>query len=149
MATTSASVPQPERPHAFGPRGSMTSAAAGCKMDGGRIHYHHSKQSFEAICNRHAGCTLTRTHKARKRLNKNGFPQGGRPLGFLAAWLELHCESKLEHRDLPTLANLSHEQRSACRDALAMAEGGAELLRFEREKLPEEPEEPLLLDGYL
>eukprot|EP00971_Amphidinium_carterae_P143266 2838343-Amphidinium_carterae.1 len=82
-------------PHIYGPRAGMLPAAAGCKLEGGRIHFHHSKQSFEAWCSQHKGCSLSRTQKARKKAKTGGLPQGGRPLGFLAAWLSLKCESKM------------------------------------------------------
>ena len=42
---------------------------------------------MEASCTTHAKCQMTRTVKARRW--KEGVPCGGRPLGFLAAWLQM------------------------------------------------------------
>ena len=74
-------------------------AAAAFYMAGGRLSFHESKSAFEAVCNRHPNCNLSRTCKARKATGADGLPVGGRPCGFLAAWLsDDRWASKLEHK---------------------------------------------------
>ena len=119
----------------------------------GKITYWGKKGMFECMCRNadHGKCVLTRTHDA-KGNDAHGMPYGGRPLGFLAAWLlKAHMPpDKNTHwsKDymLPTLA-----ERQAARESLRALKDGLALLSKERERDTDkgEPEEPVTLVGYV
>lgn len=115
----------------------------------GRITFYLQKNVMEATCRNldHGKCVLTRTVRCRAGTEGNPFPKGGRPLGFLAAWLcRAGCASKEEHwSDM----HLSLEERVAGRQQIMEAEGGAQLLMWERARRPDEPEELETLEGLL
>lgn len=95
----------------------------------GKITYYASKRSFEAICRNpaHGKCVLTRSAKGRKTE-----PRGGRPLGFMAAWLQQgHVASKEVHWS-PEVLNSSLPARIAGRNFVRAANQGLDLLSFER-----------------
>lgn len=70
------------------------------EMPGGSVSFYESKQAFQAVCEHrgHGRCVATRTRNSRG-LTSDGFPMGGRPVGFLAAWLQRgeHCLTKAAH----------------------------------------------------
>eukprot|EP00971_Amphidinium_carterae_P224126 4447366-Amphidinium_carterae.1 len=132
-----------------GVRGALQAALAEVRLPSGRIAYHETKESFEAVCSRHPGCTLSRTCKPRRGQNSAGFPKGGRPLGLLAAWLACDCDSKATHRARAQLESLTHDLRAAARYGLSEVDGGLALLSLEREQADGETSEPELLEGYL
>lgn len=116
---------------------------------GGSISYYQSKQAFEAVCDNpaHGRCVATRTCRA-KGMNPDGFSRGGRPVGFLAAWLAAGegVGSKPEHWQL---FETSAEVRLQSRRRVAEVASGRTLLGRERPLEPGEPEEPTSLAGYL
>ena len=122
--------------------------AAGVRLsECGTIFFHLSKDGFEARCQIHKGCVMTRTCKGRARQ-----AAAGRPLGLLAAWLLSSHEaaSKAEHVNKEWgRAKFTHEARCLAREALLKEAGGPALAAFERPRLPGEEEEPPTLDGLL
>lgn len=119
---------------------------------GGSISFYRSKSSFEAVCEckSHKRCVLTRTHRARAAMPAGEAPVGGRPVGFLAAWLGNGeaCADKQEHWR-PEMLLSAHERRARLRSMIASTAEGRRLLSFERERAAGEPEEPETLQGYL
>ena len=115
-------------------------------IHGSRISFFASKFCFEAHCPvpAHGKCVLTRTCRYKKGR------VGGRPLGFLASWLEIASmfDTKAEHFSAEALMSITLEQRRANRVLLHAVEGGLELLDKEREKAPGEDSEATDLDGY-
>lgn len=131
--------------------GPRSKAAATVHIHEGRISYYPSKKSFEAVCGNadHGKCVLTRRNTASAAGSRSA-PRGGRPLGFLCAWLsESHQPDKAAHWNFHALESLGHEDRLVHRTMLWAAEGGPELVSFERDLAAGEAEEPLTLDGYL
>lgn len=129
----------------WGPRGH---GEATVEFPCGKITYWSSKGVFEAICRNpaHGKCVLTRSAKARRNTEQ----RGGRPLGFLAAWL-LKAEQaadKTEHWSQEFMHS-SLEDRVAGRTYIAVSDNGEDLLSKERAPVPNEPEEPLSLDGLV
>ena len=126
-------------------------ALATCSMPGGRVSFHVSKGSFEAVCNNPnhgpGRCVLTRVARSKRLLG--GLRGGGRPLGFLCCWLAKgeHLADRRDHRD-SGFWSFSFEERSAARAALAATEAGRALLACEREHDPA-IDEPAFLEGYL
>eukprot|EP00971_Amphidinium_carterae_P340109 6478289-Amphidinium_carterae.2 len=132
--------------------------AAECSLEvaGGRLAYYANKGAFEARCN-HVGhnlcgqtCKLTRSSKSRKLVG--GMPKGGRPLGFMLAWLELGKD--LPHKDSHWDRSAWHEHcnvetREACRMELHSTAQGRALLAFERPLHDGEQEEAPDLDGLM
>lgn len=95
----------------------------------GKITYYASKRSFEAICRNpaHGKCVLTRSAKGRK-----AEPLGGRPLGFMAAWLQQgHVASKEAHWS-PEVLHSSLAARVAGRNFVKAASQELDLLSYER-----------------
>ena len=138
---------------ASGPR----MAALDCiDVANGRIAWYKNKSAFEAKCtvpshNISGTCKLSRGCGTRRK-GKDGLSLGGRPLGFLMAWLQVahECPDKQSHwskADWET--KLTKEVRGACRAALAESLDGQALLSHEREKQPGEEDEPPTLDGLL
>ena len=126
-------------------------AAVTYSVPGGSISYYESKGAFKAVCeNRaHGRCVLTRTCKSRGVL-PNGGPRGGRPVGFLAAWLGRAeaSQDKAGHWIPEAFAN-SVEVRSGLRAQIANTPSGVRLLAHERPVEPGEAAEPESLEGYL
>ena len=129
-------------------RGQLLAAAASVQTPGGRIAFYAGGNFFQATCGRHPQCALTRT--ANGTFSRNGV-SGGRPLGFLAKWLSesRNAATKEQHWDKEAWRAYTQESRAAERRALADLPGGAELLGCERVVEPGEPEEPVLLKGYV
>eukprot|EP00971_Amphidinium_carterae_P352964 6492782-Amphidinium_carterae.2 len=118
-------------------------ADASCHLTGkGRIAWHASKEGFECLCSRHANCTMSRKSTRTNRTN-------GRPLGLMAAWLNMEC-SAAEHKDAAFLKSaLSYESRVAGRELLNTIDGGAALFALEHPRDISELEEPATLKGLL
>ena len=120
-------------------------------VPGGSISFYRSKMAFQAVCDcpAHGRCVLTRSCNARGR-GPGGQAFGGRPVGFLAAWLGRgeHCEDKTEHW-LPMSFLAPHEVRAELRAAVVGTPSGVRLLSFERPLEEGESAEPLTLDGYV
>ena len=57
----------------------------------GKVSFHESKRSFEAVCERHLNCTMTRAAYHSPRVS-------GRPLGLLSSWLLLDATPD-QHKD--------------------------------------------------
>ena len=73
--------------------------------------------------------------------------QGGRPIGFMAAWLAHGCADKASHWTPAAFAK-SHAQRTAARRVAESAENASDL--FEGEMVPLAGEdEPIDLAPYL
>ena len=112
----------------------------------GTLSWYQYSCEFVAVCRclEHrckSGCRKHRVSSAR-----NGRPQQGRPLGYLAAWLSVDCsvfDSGKDHKDfVPTLS-----ERQDARVALA-AQGGDALRLLARERPRRvdvgEPDEPVV-----
>ena len=86
------------------------------------------------MCGTHKGCVLTRNSYADKRAARRGVTKGGRPLGFMAAWLAAGeaLPDKRAHWQ-PAQFDIDYETRVAARVALSLCGGGAEVLAMERE----------------
>ena len=125
----------------------QVAAASVSSLEGGRLAYHLSKQSFEAVCAVHPRCVLTRTSRGR-HVKQSANLLGGRPCGFLACWLKSgsRFQTKEQHWDKSNWT-FSQAERQAARDALNATAPGRNLLLHERERQPEEPEEPESLTG--
>jgi hypothetical protein len=150
-------LPAPNAPEAQGvPSGSQSGhAAAGAARAGkrrqppgrdeltvvlphGLITFYPSNGYFEAKCAVHAGerCTLSR-RSAKAAGGSREKPGSRRPLGLLAAWLDVgpFCAAKGEHKAPDTLSVLggpeSREHRLQCRQQLAAAPGADDLLALE------------------
>eukprot|EP00971_Amphidinium_carterae_P291983 5796253-Amphidinium_carterae.3 len=129
-------------------RGVVASASAGIVCPEGKISYHESKRSFEAVCRLHKGCVLTRSADGRK-VKGHAEKVGGRPLGFLMAWLEQaeHTSTKAEHWCTTTF-NFTYAQRVVARQRLEGFTGATDLLQYEKRKQSvADPDEPLSLLG--
>lgn len=117
----------------------------------GKIAYYASKNSFEAICRNpaHGKCVLTRSAKGKvSRAGK--LPAGGRPLGFMASWLQQgHVGSKADHSS-QSVMHAPLARRIAARNFVKGARFGADLLSYERPKAEDQGEgsEPEDLSAY-
>ena len=109
------------------------------QVPGGKLSYYSKGSFFQAICSNPAHkprCVLSRSAEEGRK------PSQGRPVGLLLGWLAKgeHLPNKEAHwmRDnWPSQA-----ERLEYRLGLPVLEGGADLLLCEREKRPDEPEEP-------
>lgn len=146
--------PAPPEPAGDGIAGAAArrGAAVTLQCPGGSISYYPSKQAFEAVCQcrDHGRCVLTRTRRGKQR--RAGAPvEGGRPVGFLAAWLAAGegLSSKDEHWAPSVLARPLGERADFRRQIAESGEAGRTLLGFERPCEAGEPAEPEGLAGYL
>lgn len=145
--------PPPVVPGGAAPRGAGVAQRRGADVTmqgyGGSISFYPSKQAFEAVCDNrgHGRCVATRTCRGKGK-GPDGFRRGGRPVGFLAAWLKAgeHVASKEEHW---LLFDNPVAERMALRRELSETEAGRMLASRERPRDEGEPEEPLSLEGYL
>eukprot|EP00971_Amphidinium_carterae_P014722 290724-Amphidinium_carterae.6 len=130
-------------------RGIQESALAALSFPGGRLAYHSSKESFEAVCSCHHRCVLTRTARGR-RTKGSACLTAGRPVAFLIAWLNLGTlvHSKQEHMDRNRW-NFPHLQRSFLRELLKESQEGRDMLALERAQEAIELEEPETLVGLM
>jgi hypothetical protein len=129
-------------------RGGQRPAEAAVHVGTGKISYYESKNCFEAVCSKH-GRVLTRTSRLKRVAG--GAMKGGRPCGFLAAWLvDGHgCHRKVEHTDNVRLRALDRDQRLSARSGLEATDAGRKLLSFERALADGEESESLDLSGYV
>lgn len=131
------------------PVGQRGGAIVVCQTIGGSIAFYGSKSAFEAVCDNaaHGRCVATRTNKGRGTTSE-GVPRGGRPVGFLAAWLRAGeaLGTKEEHW---LVFQQSQEQRAALRASVGATVAGAVLLEHERPVAAGEPQEPPSCEGYL
>lgn len=144
--------PAPDAPPApVAERRARTAAEVTYYVPGGSIAFYPSKACFQAVCEcgAHGRCVLTRTHRSRQSAASD-MPIGGRPVGFLAAWLARGegCSDKTEHWSPDAMIN-SQEFRAQQRALIANTPGGRLLLSFERPAAPGEPDEPETLRGYV
>lgn len=120
-------------------------------VPGGSISFYRSKNAFEAVCDHpaHGRCVLTRTARG-KAAGGEGIPRGGRPVGFLAAWLSAgaDCATKADHWQPERLRNVQAD-RLALRQRIAETPEGARLLTYERAQSAGEEVEPSDLRGLL
>lgn len=113
----------------------------------GKITYYPSKRVFEAICRHpaHGKCVLTRTSHGR-----GGAASGaGRPMGFLAAWLERADQPSKAAHWAPEVLHASAAARRAAREAVKAMPNGPALLSHERPKENAEDSEPEGLAGFV
>eukprot|EP00971_Amphidinium_carterae_P352502 6492624-Amphidinium_carterae.3 len=128
-------------------------AAATYILPNGRISFHFSKNSFEAVCNVHeplGSCNMSRTCKGRMRRGVES-SVGGRPLGFLCKWLDVAdaVADKDMHKDRGLLSTFGHDERLAARMELLATDTGQELATYERDLMEGEEDEPQTLAGLL
>lgn len=152
--------PPPRAEPSGGHRAARSGAQGGAKGSrdlmvqayGGTIVHYNTTAEFVATCPNpgHGRCVLSR-----KSWNPEpGAIQkaGGRPLGFLVAWLACAAETatKEEHWSFRMLPLMSQAVRVASRLHLqSEVEGGREMAAFERPLADDEPEEPETLHGYI
>ena len=124
--------------------GRRVMAACNAHLPGGRLAFYASTGCFQATCDQHPSCSITRVgSKARPSLLK---PSRGKPLGLMVAWLlkAAECPTKEAHEAL--LSSLDLETRRAARQRLLEEPSGAAMVSFERDPEAGEPELP---DGLL
>ena len=121
----------------------------------GYILHYPAIPAFIAYCTvRHAdGSTHGRCIKQCSSERGRGKKKhGGRPLGFLMAWLGCNkhddCKTKAAHWDWANLP-LSFASRKACRQILKGTAQGRELLSKERPQGTDPDSEPEDLESYL
>eukprot|EP00971_Amphidinium_carterae_P281578 5590228-Amphidinium_carterae.2 len=119
---------------------------------GSKISYYSNKGMFVADCKAHPHCNMTRTASAKK--GKGTAICGGRPVGFLAMWLqcglEVDCDSKAKHKDRDYVrAHCTLAKRREQREALQATVAGIDMLQYERGKEVDEQSEPEDLSGYI
>ena len=114
------------------------SAEISCEVPGGRITYYKSKDSYQAVCSNpaHSNCVMTKTCRASAALARYG---QGRPLGFLAAWLNNNQQpTKFNHWQVAP----NFQDRKLHRLQLAATDGGRLLLAKERQQREDSDIEP-------
>ena len=128
-------VPQPLR----------STADAVLVLPGGEIRYYCRYHRYQAHCrveDHGDSCKLTRTSKS----STISLAQG-RPLGLLAAWLDIafqaECHDHASHVSVFGVALLTHARRRHARQAIKDMVGGPFLMSFERPVREAEDEEPL------
>lgn len=147
-----AEVPPP--PAAVGRRrvvDERSSATVVMQVPGGSIAFYPSKMAFQAVCDHrdHGRCVVTRTCRGHGK-TPAGHPKGGRPVGFLAAWLGAgeQLPTKADHW-APAVFRQDAETRSRVRQQIAASgESGRVLLSCERPLAEGEPDEPAGLEAY-
>ena len=109
------------------------------QVEFGRLYYYGGQEQFYAVCSTHgAGCRMTRTKNADKRLLRRA---QGRPLGLLSAWLRdgAAYPSAWHHMKLcmPSL-----EARQYGRARLHLVEGAGKFLALDRARREDEYSDP-------
>lgn len=119
----------------------------------GKITFYESKGgAFEAICRNpaHGKCVLTRGARGKPGASSStSAPRGGRPLGFLAAWLAKGDAASKEEHWSDVCIRPSLAARQAGREFVRSALHGEALMARERPAVPGEPPEPPTLDGLI
>lgn len=150
-SSDSAAPPPPPIARAVAQQGRRRGAEVKNHVYGGSVSYYPSKNAFEAVCAdpEQGRCVLTRTAKGKAGGGGN-IPRGGRPIGFLAAWLSAgqDCATKEGHWKRERLER-RHAERSALRRLIAETPDGVRLLSYERPQAPGEDAEPADLRGLL
>ena len=114
--------------------------------------FYSSKGVYEAMCNNIAHgrrCVLTRSNQAYAASSSHvGPPRGGRPIGFLMAWLfNGHVPSRV---DLASESmTIDQDLRMLCGAQLRGHPDGEGLLIRQRIRVPGEPHEPLDVMEYV
>jgi len=107
------------------PRGAQLRAQASLRVTNGVISYYEKRSRFTAVCDKHAGCVLTR-HATRA----SGFK--GRPCSVMVAWLEIglqpHVDSKELHKELLDVVSADIPARKAGKALLQGTPEGRDLL---------------------
>ena len=117
------------------PRGKRGRPLAQCAVPGGIIGF-YANGKFQATCRieGHHACILTR--QGFSAAGKGGDYRGGRPLGFMAAWLfhgiESHKPDKAEHW-MPSAFLFTHDVRLEARKKLLLLPGGSDLAAHEKD----------------
>jgi hypothetical protein len=130
------------------------------EFEGGSITYYASKNCFEAHCGNteHGRCVLTRhgqrlaDDEAPLRFSKTTKkPIGGRPLGFLMAWLSASHDCTRDEHWSRGLCDFDLDTRVLLRAELSLSDVGQALSGYERPKDDGsgEQSEPETLEGYL
>jgi len=139
--------PAPERPRR--PRGK---AVATAEWEFGKLQFYASNNgSFQATCKNpaHGKCVLTRSARAVARASNDLIVRGGRPCGFLLAWLQSAGVAAKEEHWAPANLETSLDARLAARLELEETPEGREFLSHERPQVGDEPAEPETLQGLL
>lgn len=128
-----------------------SSATITFHVPGGSISYYPKKNAFEAVCANkdHGRCVLTRTSRA-KRDSTGLANKGGRPVGWMAAWLGLSesLPDKASHWSADALRRPLSE-RAGLRERIESVQSGRVLLGCERPVVEGESPEPETLDDYI
>ena len=105
------------------------------RLPNGRISFYAKKNSFEAVCSnrKHGKCVMTRTAVGSAASSTSPL-SGGRPVGFLAAWLAHaeHTDDKETHWNIDCQLN-SVAVRSRARVLVQGSPDGDHLLAQERQ----------------
>lgn len=144
-------VPPPPPPLVVADDRRRNRAAATVVFRWGKIAFYESKSQFEVVCRNpaHGKCVLTRTSRSKAR-SVGQAPAGGRPLGFLAAWLDRGDVADKAAHWSPEVLRSSKAARSAGRAYIKDAAQGLALLAYERPKAAEgEESEPDDVGAYV
>eukprot|EP00959_Pyramimonas_sp_CCMP1952_P129530 2708524-Pyramimonas_sp.AAC.1 len=131
--------PPPPPPGLAGPKAKAVAAHATVRIHGGRLCYYSQYTNFEAVCGNpdHGRCVMRRAPK-KKFDGPDGVPRGGRPVGFMAAWLSLSHEvdSRAAHKDTDYLRErlASLDVREAQRNLVSLHGDAEGLFAKEREQ---------------
>lgn len=150
VAAVAAAPKAAQPPPPIAPPRARGHAAMVLQVPGGSVAYYASKQAFEAVCDNpaHGRCVVTRTARGRG-VTAAGGPKGGRPIGFLCAWLARGQElARKEDHWQPAVFETPQEERAHWRSMAARLESGRSLLDQERPAVEGEPAEPATLEGY-
>eukprot|EP00959_Pyramimonas_sp_CCMP1952_P373358 7818968-Pyramimonas_sp.AAC.1 len=134
----------PPEPH---PKAAAVPADATIRVAGGAIKFYSKYNNFEAICSNpgHGCCVMRRTPLAKTLHGPDGLPRGGRPIGFLVAWLSLAMStgSREEHKDKLRVYNFTRPVacRMRFRDIVRLDPSSPVLFGKERGQEPGELEE--------
>ena len=106
----------------------------------GVIRLYKSQGVFEATC---SGDNHTRCRLTRMRHGNPAFPDQGRPLGLLAAWLLCGdigiASNEVEHHDDLVFALFDFDERVRCRALLHIRANSNVLFNAERAQRDDEP----------
>lgn len=130
-------------------RGARGSASVSVFLPYGTIRFYEDGR-FQATCanKNHGNCVLTRGNRT-YAMGAADALAGGRPVGFMIAWLfNGSVDDKSQHWSEDLMA-ASHDQRRMLREALADTAEGRDLLSKERGVIGDEPEEPLDVLPYV
>ena len=112
-----------------GRRGLRAPPAARLELPGGTIKYYATDGRFEAACCNptHGSCVLSRNNRHRSRM-------GGRPCGFMAAWLAAGAAYEDKETHWQAIQEIEDDlaSRTAAREEIVGMDGGLALLAGER-----------------